>query len=63
MRKALRQAWEIDDAEKAKRLLRNLAQQLEGEASGVAKSILEGPSRSPFTDGCTFVVSTNCTGL
>ena len=42
VRKALRQAWEIDDAEKAERLLRNLAQRLQGEASGVAKSILEG---------------------
>jgi len=42
VRKALRQAWEIDDADKAERLLRNLARRLEGEASGVAKSILEG---------------------
>ena len=41
-RKALRQAWEIDDADKAERLLRNLAQRLEREASGVAKRILEG---------------------
>jgi transposase-like protein len=42
VRKALRQAWEIDDADKAERLLRNLARRLDGEASGVAKSILEG---------------------
>ena len=42
MRKALRQAWEIDDADKAERLLRNLAQRLEREAPGVADSILEG---------------------
>jgi len=42
VRKALRQAWEIDDADKAERLLRNLARRLEGEAAGVAKSILEG---------------------
>jgi transposase-like protein len=42
VRKALRQAWEIDDADKAERLLRNLAQRLKCEASGVAKSILEG---------------------
>lgn len=42
VRKALRQAWEIDDADQAERLLRNLARRLEGEASGVAKSILEG---------------------
>ena len=42
VRKALRQAWEIDDADKAERLLRNFARRLEVEASGVAKSILEG---------------------
>ena len=42
VRKVMRQAWEIDDADKAERLLRNLARRLEGEASGVAKSILEG---------------------
>ena len=42
MRKALRQAWELDDADKAERLLRNLARRLEQEAPGVAASILEG---------------------
>lgn len=42
VRRALRQAWEIDDAEKAERLLRNLARRLELEAPGVSKSILEG---------------------
>lgn len=42
VRKALRQAWEIDDADKAERLLRNLAQRLDRERSGVAKSLLEG---------------------
>jgi transposase-like protein len=42
VRRALRQAWELDDAEKAERLLRNLAQRLELEAPGVSKSILEG---------------------
>ena len=41
-RKALRQAWELDDADKAERLLRNLACRLEQEAPGVAGSILEG---------------------
>jgi len=41
-RKALRQAWELDDADKAERLLRNLARRLEQEAPGVAGSILEG---------------------
>ncbi len=40
--KALRQAWELDDADKAERLLRNLARRLEHEAPGVAASILEG---------------------
>ena len=42
VRKALRQAWEIDDADKAERLVRNLARRLEGEAACFAKSILEG---------------------
>jgi putative transposase len=42
VRRALRQAWEIGDAEKAERLLRNLARRLEGDAPGVSRSILEG---------------------
>jgi putative transposase len=43
VRRALRQAWELDDAKKAERLLRNLARRLDQEAPGVAASILEGP--------------------
>jgi transposase-like protein len=42
VRKALRQAWELGDAEKAEKLLRNLARRLEREAPGVSASILEG---------------------
>ena len=42
VRRALRQAREMDDADKAERLLRNLARRLELAAPGVAKSILEG---------------------
>jgi transposase-like protein len=42
VRKALRQAWELDDAAKAERLLRNLAHRLERDAPGVSGSILEG---------------------
>ena len=42
VKKALRQAWDQDDAEKAERLLRNLARRLELEAPGVSASILEG---------------------
>ena len=42
VRKTLRHAWEIDDADKAERLLRNLARRLKQEAPGVAGSILEG---------------------
>jgi putative transposase len=38
----LRQAWELDDADKAERLIRNLARRLEQQAPGVAPSILEG---------------------
>jgi putative transposase len=55
VRRALRQAWELDDADKAERLLRNLARRLDQEAPGVAASILEGldcqsppsPSKTP----------------
>jgi transposase-like protein len=39
---ALRQAWELDDADKAEKLLRNLARTLERQAPGVAGAILEG---------------------
>jgi transposase-like protein len=42
VRRVLRQAWEMDDAEKAERVLRNLARRLELEAPGVSKSIQEG---------------------
>ena len=42
VRRALRQAWELDDATEAERLLRNLARTLEPRAPGAAASILEG---------------------
>ena len=42
VRRALRQAWELSDAEKAEKLLRNLARRLERDAPGVSGSILEG---------------------
>ena len=42
VRKALRQAWELGDADKAERLIRNLARRLEHDAPGVSASILEG---------------------
>ncbi len=42
MRRTLRQAWELDDADKAEKLIRNLARRLEREAPGVSASILEG---------------------
>jgi putative transposase len=42
VRRALRQAWELDDPEKAEKLIRNLAQRLERDAPGVSTSILEG---------------------
>jgi len=42
VKKALRQAWDQDDAAKAERLLRNLARRLEHEEPGVSGSILEG---------------------
>ena len=43
VRRALRQAWELDDAAKAEKLIRNLAQRLERDDPGVSKSI---PARS-----------------
>jgi transposase-like protein len=42
VRCVLRQAWELADADKAEKLLRNLAQRLEHDWSGVANAILEG---------------------
>jgi len=42
VRKTLRQAWELDDADKAERLLCNLARRLEPQARGGAASIREG---------------------
>ena len=42
VRRVLRQAWEMDDADKAEKLLRNLAQRLERDWPGVSGSILEG---------------------
>src|SRR5271166_5385390 len=42
VRRVLRQAWELDDANKAERLIKNLARRLEQQAPGVAASILEG---------------------
>jgi hypothetical protein len=42
VRRAHRQAWELDDADKAERLLRNLARRLDQKAPGIASSILEG---------------------
>jgi putative transposase len=41
-RRVLRQAWELDDAEKADKLIRNLARRLDQDRPGVAASILEG---------------------
>ena len=42
VRRALRQAWEMQDASKAEKLLRNLARRLERDWQGVSASILEG---------------------
>ena len=47
VRRALRQAWELDDVDKAERLLRNLARRLNQQAPGVAASILEGLDEMP----------------
>ena len=42
VRKTLRQAWELADADKAEKLIVNLARRLEREAPGVSASLLEG---------------------
>jgi len=42
VRKTLRQAWELADADRAERLIVNLARRLERAARGVSASILEG---------------------
>jgi transposase-like protein len=42
VRRTLRQAWELDDAVTAERLIRNLARRLEQIAPGVSATILEG---------------------
>lgn len=42
VQRVLRQAWEMEDAGKAEKLLRNLARRLEPDWEGVAASILEG---------------------
>jgi putative transposase len=42
VRKTLRQAWEIDDAAKAEKLIKALARRLQPDAPGVSGSILEG---------------------
>jgi putative transposase len=41
VRRVLRQAWELDDAAKAEKLIRNLAQRLEREAPGVLEGLDE----------------------
>ncbi|MHC2382860.1 transposase-like protein [Bradyrhizobium liaoningense] len=41
-RRVLRQAWELDDADKAENLIRNLARRLDQQWPGVSASILEG---------------------
>jgi len=41
-RRVLRQAWELDNADKAEKLIRNLARRLDQDRPGAAASILEG---------------------
>jgi len=42
VRRVLRRAWEVEDAVKAEKLRRNLAQRLERDWQGVSASILGG---------------------
>ena len=43
VRRALKQAWELDDADKAERLMRNLARRLETRSAGCVE--IEWPAR------------------
>ena len=59
VRRALRQAWELDDAEKAERLMRNLARRLEQEAPGVCgqhprRARRDADRQPPWTAGRSF---------
>ncbi len=47
MRRALKQAWELDDADKAERPMRKLARRFEQDAVDVSGSILEGRDEIP----------------
>ena len=47
VRKALRQAWEMEDAARAEQRIRNLARRLDKEWPGIAATILEGTRRDP----------------
>ncbi len=47
VRRALKQAWELDDADKAERPMRNLARRFEQDAVDVSGSILEGHDEIP----------------
>ena len=47
VRRTLKQAWEMDDAEKAERIIRNLARSFEKKAPDVSRSILEGIDEIP----------------
>jgi hypothetical protein len=42
IRRVFRQAWEMDDAEQAEKLIRNLARRLERDSPGVSQTLLEG---------------------
>jgi putative transposase len=46
VRHALRQAWELDDAEKAEKLIRNLAQRLERDPLASRKAFWRDWTRS-----------------
>ena len=47
MRRAPKQAWESNEADKAERSIRNLARRFEQEAPDVSRSILEGLDEIP----------------
>src|SRR5262249_14360351 len=53
VRRVLRQAWELDDADQAERLLRNLARRLDQEAPGGAANILGLPVTLRRSLACT----------
>lgn len=60
VRKALRQAWELDDADKAEKLIRNLARRLERKAPACRQASWRASTKSSPSPGSACLP--NCAG-